>query len=331
MMSEHPFAQYVRILGKGPRLSRSLTLEETHAAVAMLLRGEAEPVQVGAFLCLMRARTETPAEVAGFALAIRDVLPRPSHAVAVDVDWPSYAGKKRQLPLFILAALLLAQNGLSVAMHGTEGHTAGRLYTREALAALGLPAAGSLAEAADQLGRRRFTYLPVEVLHPQLLTLLQLKAVLGLRSPLNTAVRHLNPLDARASIISVFHPNYRTVHRDAARLMGLRRMTCFKGEGGEVERRPEKPCPTVGLLDGTDLEEEWPVLLTGGPIPETSLDPARLAALWRGDTADPYAETVVAATAAVALRLTGRAATATEADNLARRLWMERDRNRLAA
>lgn len=322
--SEHPFAQYVRILGKGPRLSRSLTLAETRSAAAMILKGEVEPVQLGAFLCLLRVRTETPEEVAGFALAIRDAMAKPAVEPAVDLDWPSYAGKSRRLPLFILAALLLAENGVRVAMHGSEGHTAGRLYTRQALASLGIPAAGSLAEAAAELGARNFTYLPMELLIPQLGPIMELKWLLGLRSPLHTAIRNVNPFDAGASLMSVFHPNYRTVHCAAGVLMGMTTLACFKGDGGEAERRPEKPCVLEGLQDGVAFSEEWPPMAAAEA--EAEMDPTALALLWRGEIAWPHGEATVIGTAAVALRLLGRAGRPAEAEALARRWWDERRR-----
>jgi anthranilate phosphoribosyltransferase len=325
--SEHPFAHYVRILGKGPNLSRSLTLDETRTAVGMILRGEVEPEQLGAFLCLMRVKTETPEEVAGFALAIRDSLSLPANMPPVDLDWPSYAGKSRQLPLFLLAALLLADNGLTVAMHGAGGHTAGRLYSQEALATLGITAATSLEEAAHQLTARHFAFVPMAVLHPRLPAILALKQLLGLRSPLHTVARNMNPFDAKASLMSVFHPNYRPVHRDAAKLMGMTELACFKGEGGEVERRPEKPCLVQGLRRGEAFEEEWLPTQPAGPGHDLVMDASRLQGLWRGDAVDPYAEATIVATAAVALRQVERAGSMSDAQSLAGQLWANRRRH----
>jgi anthranilate phosphoribosyltransferase len=330
MTTEHPFAQYVRILGKGPNLSRPLTQDEARAAVAMILKGEVEPVQLGAFLCLLRVKTETPEEVAGFSLAVRDHLALPADFPKPDLDWPSYAGKSRQLPLFILAALLLARHGVKVLMHGTEGHTAGRLYTRETLAALGIPAAASIAEAKQSLTANNFAYVPLEVIHPRLLEIFGLKQLLGLRSPLHTVARNLNPFDAKAALMSVFHPNYRGVHRDASKLMGLQTIACFKGDGGEIERRPEKPCVVEGLKDGEAYDEEWPPLLEEGPAAHAELEPERLAALWRGEAADAYAETVVISTAAIALRTLGRAASPDQTLALAKDWWEQRPKANIA-
>jgi anthranilate phosphoribosyltransferase len=235
------------------------------------------------------------------------------------------------LPLFLLSALLLADNGLRIAMHGAGGHTAGRLYTADALAAFGIAAAASLADAATQLSARRFTFVPMGVLHPVLPAIMELKPLLGLRSPLHTVARNLNPFDAKASLASVFHPNYRAVHRDAAKLMGMTELACFKGEGGEVERRPEKPCLVEGLRQGAAFEEEWLPTMAAGAVRDLEMDAHRLVRLWRGDVADAYAEATVIATAAVGLRLVGRAGSMADAETLAAELWAGRRRDAYGA
>src|SRR5208337_3046462 len=112
----HPFARFINILGRGKTLTRSLTVEEAEEAMAMILAGDTLPEQLGAFLMLLRVKEESPAEIAGFVRAARAAMPTAQRAVRVDVDWSSYAGKGRQLPWFILSALLLARNGWRVFM-----------------------------------------------------------------------------------------------------------------------------------------------------------------------------------------------------------------------
>jgi len=325
MAQEHPFAQYIRILGKGPTLSRALTEEETYQAVSMILRDEVEPIQLGAFLCLIRVKTETPEELAGFARAGRESIARPSVAPRVDLDWPSYAGKSRRLPWYLLAALLLARNGVTVFMHGTDGHTAGRLFTAGALEALGLPVAGSMDEAAEQLRANRFAYLPLAGLSPKLHAIMGLKSVLGLRNPVHTVSRMLNPFEAPCQIVGVAHPPYRDAHQMAAALLGQPNLAVFKGEGGEAERRPEKPCEVLTLRNGDLGSELWaPLSATTTVRHDDELDVRRLKAVWDGSADDPEGRDVVVATAAVALKLLGRAGSQEEAETLAADLWVNR-------
>lgn len=322
-IQEHPFAQYVRTIARGPNLSRPLTEQEALVATRMILRGEVEPLQLGAFLCVLRVRTEDPGEGAGFVRAVKETIKIPAGAKP-DLDWSAYAGKKRQLPWFMLSALLLAANGVRVLMHGTEGHTAGRIYAREALAALGVSTADSLEDAARRIAACNFAYLPLAAFAPRLQEILELKSILGVRSPVNTFARMINPLDAPYSIQSIFHPNYREIHREVSRLLGQPHMAVFKGEGGEIERRPEKPVTVENLRDGENIDEDWPALIDAPRATDETMDLARLKALWRGEDKDAYAEAIVIGTAAIALRLIGRAKTPAEADAEARRMWANR-------
>lgn len=327
MISEHPFAQFIRIIGRGPNLSRPLDEEEMYEAAKMIVAGNVESLQLGAFLCILRMRTEVPGEAAGFVRAVRDTLTLPQNAPTVDVDWASYSGKKRQLPWYLLSALLLAQNGITICMQGTEGHTEGRLFSSDALTQLGIPHAGSLAEAADQIRATNFAYLPLRNFVPRLQDIIELKPILGVRSPINTFARMINPFNAAHEMQTVFHPNYRDIHRDSAGLLGQKHMAVFKGEGGEAERRPHKPVVVQYLHDGVQSEEVWPELVSEDSFyKDETLDITRLTKIWNGDENDEYGEAAIIGTAAYVLRLMNRAANPTEAVEQARSMWNARNR-----
>jgi anthranilate phosphoribosyltransferase len=328
----HPFARFINILGRGKTLTRSLTIEEAEEAMAMILSGDTLPEQLGAFLMLLRVKEESPAEIAGFVRAARAATRPPANALRVDVDWSSYAGKGRQLPWFILSALILARNGWRVFMHGAEAHTEGRVYTGAALGALDIPVAASLDEAADALAARNFAYLPIDALSPRIADMLELRPILGLRSPVHTFARMLNPFAAPCLLQGVFHPGYMAIHRGAGVLLGQPRLAVFRGEGGEIERRPSKPTDVLMAIDGRLEDERWPPMIAEPrQTPDESMDLARLGALWRGEADDEYGEAAVVGTLAIALRTLGEAADAADAEGRARVLWNARDRNRLAA
>ncbi len=325
----HPFAKFVAILARGKTKVRPLTLEEARQAMGMILRGEALPEQIGAFLMLLRLKEETPEEIAGFTLGARDLFELPASVPAVDVDWSSYAGKRRQLPWFILSALLLAQNDIKVFMHGTGGHTPGRIYTRETLQALGLPIARSLEEAAEHIGLRNFAYTPLEVLSPKLRELIEMRPILGLRSPVHSFSRMLNPFSAPVMLQGIFHRGFMDIHAGAAKILGQPRMAVFRGEGGEIERRPNKPTLVYNTRDRDDAEAEtWPTIVEDPRQPaDETMDIARLTDLWRGDYNDEYAVASVTGTLAIALKTLGRADSVDAAQALAEKLWEQRDKS----
>lgn len=329
-MTEHPFARFIRIIGRGPNLSRPLDEEEMYEAAKMILEGTVEPLQLGAFLCILRVRTEVASEGAGFVRAVRDTLEVPKDAPRVDLDWATYSGKKRHLPWYLLAALLLSRSGITICMQGTEGHTEGRLFSSQALTQLGVPLAGSLNEAAQQIRATNFAYLPLKNFVPRLQEIIELKSILGVRSPVNTFARMINPFDAAHELQTVFHPNYRDVHRDTAQLLGQKHMAVFKGEGGEAERRPHKPVVVQYLHDGVLSEEAWPAMIPEHEYEKDEvMDLARLPRIWAGEETDEYGVAAVIGTAAYVLRLMGRAKNPDDAVAQAQAMWDARDTSRL--
>jgi len=323
---QHPFARFVSTVGRGAKLARALGAEEAQEAMRMILAGAVEPVQLGAFLIVLRYRKETPEELAGFVRAARGTFVSPMGARA-ELDWPSYADRHQQLPYFLLAALLLAHGGARVLMHGIAG--AGPGSTRRQLRALGIPPCSSLAEAAATIEATGFAYVPLESFCPALGRLFALRPLLGLRSPANTYARELNPFAAPFQIQGVFHPNYVETHRAAARLLGQPNAAIFKGGGGEVQRNPEKPCRVATLSAGVAGEELWPALAPGTKHPWRGepLEAGRLLALWRGEWGAPLPEAAIVGTAAIALRLLGRAPTPDAAEAEARAMWAARPRD----
>lgn len=289
------FARYIATLGRGPGRGRALDRAEARDAWSMALLGSIDPHQLGAFLMLLRYRGEDAAEIAGMVEASADVVEAGGPA---DLDWPSYgAGRTRGAPWFLLAALALSRAGVRVFMHGTHEYSTG-ISVASALAALGLPPSGEGA----------FTFRALAELSPRLAELLGMRRLFGLRSPVNTIVRLLNPANAPAGVDGVFHPAYLDVHLGVAELLARPRLLVLKGGGGEAERVPLKP-GTALLWDRDSGRQEIPLAARDGLPPLTPAEDTSdlLAAVWRGETAPPTAVATVIATIELALLAMGRA------------------------
>lgn len=343
--TEAQFAAFVATLGRGPGRSRALTRQEAHTAFGMVLRNEANPHQVGAFLMLLRFRGEDAEEITGIVQAARahaGLGGPPSETVSsagprsdppqpllasqgVDLDWPSYgAGRTRGAPWFLLAALALARSGTTILMHGSNDFSSG-IGVAESLSALGLQSAADPASAATQLRRDRFAYLPLHAMAPEIDSLLRMRRLFGLRSPVNTAVRLLNPADAPFGIDGVFHPPYIDVHLGVAERMGRRRLLVLKGGGGEAERVPLKPA-TASVWDLVDGRQELALPAVEGlrqhpPRGDTS---ALLAAVWQGDATPDTPLAAIQATIALALLALRRSDDPAQAMRQAQAIWADR-------
>jgi len=247
------FKDVVRVIGRGATLGRSLTLKESEQAAQWLLLDQVDDVQLGAFLMMLRLRGETAEEAAGLANGLRWGMQFPDD-LHVDVDWPVYAGKRRQLPWFLLSSLALSKQGKRVLMHGAVGGDEDRLYLEPVIRAMGLPVAQSWKEAKETLDRECWVYIPMEVFFPKLVSWLNLKQTLGLRSVMHTVARLLNPAQAALSVRGVFHQEYVDLHAKVAQLQSTEKVIIIRGDGGEAEVSADKLIPIVTIVQGKVYE-----------------------------------------------------------------------------
>jgi anthranilate phosphoribosyltransferase len=302
----------------------SLSQDQAYEAMQMITCYDVEPEQLGAFLMLIRVKEETAEEVAGFTRALRESLPTQNKRLTPHIDWAAYAGKKRQLPWFLLAALTVVRRGYSVCMHGMS-RSDDRVYVPEALDALGMGAAETLQEGMDELAQQGFCYLPISKLSPLTAQLIATRDLFGLRPPLQTVARMLNPFNAPLSLIGVFHPNYAAIHTQAAAQISQHRLLVCKGEGGEFERMPERPVQLNGCEDGRVWDEVWkPLLKSRAGAREQRLNLNHYRAVWEGEAEDAYGSSAVIGTLAMVIKALGLESSEQAAHRLADRWWHER-------
>ncbi len=319
-MQEHPFAEFLRILGKGRHGQRDLDRDEAERAMRMILAGQVDPAQLGAFLMLLRVKGESVDELTGMLLAARAALP--ASTLSFDLDWPAYAGKRKHLPWYLLAARLLAQQGIRILLHTAPVEE--RLQVRDLVDTLQLPWAAHWEDLAAQVDAHSWACIDLSAIQPRLAQMLQLRHLLGVRSPMHSLVRLLNPGRAPAMLVPIFHPAYRDTHRAVLHALQQSSALVFKGEGGEAERNPDALLRISATRAGHLWDAEWPALFEQRHGSEEPLDPQHLQALWRGDSHDEYGVAAVCGTVAIALLSLGRAEDEATAYTLAQRYWRER-------
>ena len=164
--------------------------------------------------------------------------------------------------------------------------------------------------------------MPLQDWAPHLQRMIDLRNTLGLRSPIHSLARILNPLGARCGLQSIFHPGYQSVHREASSLLGDNSIV-IKGDGGEVEINPDTLSHLYGTTAGVGWDEEWPALSAQRHVKPASLQPEHLLALWRGEVEDSYPQLALLSTMALALR--GLGTPREQAFEQAQRFWDNRD------
>lgn len=119
-----------------------LTTDETAWAMGEIMSGSATPPQIAAFVMALRAKGETPAEIAGLveamlARATRVTLPEEVRVNAVDVVGTGGDGA-HTVNLSTMAALVVAGAGVPVVKHGNRAASSS-CGTADVLEHLGIP------------------------------------------------------------------------------------------------------------------------------------------------------------------------------------------------
>ena len=205
-------AGYIREIGRGKEGARSLTTPQAHDLMSQVLDGRVTDLEIGAFALAMRIKGESVEELAGFLDAVRErCMPvRPRRPVVV---LPSYNGSRKLPNLTPLLALLLAQEGVPVLVHGPV-HDPARVTTAEIFHGLGLPMLTDQAGIDSALeaawSRREPVFVPVDVLCPPLARLLHVRRVVGVRNSGHTVAKLLDPCRDLPSlrVCNYTHPEY---------------------------------------------------------------------------------------------------------------------------
>jgi anthranilate phosphoribosyltransferase len=203
----------------------------------------------------MRVKGESLDELAGFVAAAEasyNHLPLPSSRTPVVI--PSYNGA-RQLPNLVpLLALLLARAGMPVLIHGVT-NDAGRITTREVLAALGVEASFSATEVRKALDTRGVAFMSIEALAPEIAVMLALRAKLGVRNSTHTVVKMLQPFAGAAlRIVSVTHPDYLARMREYFTRLDTAALL-LRGAEGEAVAHPRRDPSIEWAFEGR--AESW--------------------------------------------------------------------------
>jgi anthranilate phosphoribosyltransferase len=247
------FRELLRKVGSGPHTSKDLTRDESAIATRMMLRQEATPAQIGAFLISQRIKRPTGEELAGILDAYEELgptLPTIDADARVIVLGCPYDGRDRTLPVTPITALILAAAGCPVLMHGGD-----RMPTKE-----GIP----LIELWQQLGvdwshlslsdthqilqdtGLGFVYLPTHF--PLAQGLVPYREQIGKRPSLATAELIWCPYQGASHIIVGFvHPPTEVLFQTTLALRQRPHFTTVKGLEGSFDL-PRERTGIIGLV-----------------------------------------------------------------------------------
>ena len=273
-------ASYIREIGRGREGARSLDRSQAHDLMSQILDGRVTDLEIGGFALAMRIKGESVAELCGFLDAAHErciaiAAGRPA------VVLPSYNGSRRLPNLTALLAMLLAQEGVDVLVHG-PARDAGRVTTAEVFRDLGLTNAENAGDVEAAWARREPAFMRTEVLCPPLARLLAVRAVVGLRNSGHTIAKLLPALRSGPvlRVVNHTHPEYGVLLAEFLATTGASAMLMRGTEGEPVAdaRRQQKldvfidgkPRSDLSLAARDGVLTEMPVLPRGNDASTTA-------------------------------------------------------------
>jgi anthranilate phosphoribosyltransferase len=181
-----------------------LEREEMHDVFAAMMDGQTSDIQKSAFLVALRMKGETPDEITGAALAMRErVTPLDVDREAL-VDTCGTGGDGRgTFNISTVAALVAAGAGANVAKHGNRA-VSSSCGSADLLAALGVRIDLDARQMADVLRRAGIAFLFAPKLHPAMSAVASVRRELGVRTIFNVLGPLTNPAFARRQVLGVY-------------------------------------------------------------------------------------------------------------------------------
>ncbi len=244
-------------LACGKDLSRDMAA----SAFARLLDGGMGAGEAGAFLMGLRAKGESPQEL---AQAVKAALRRAvridcGDAPALDVVGTGGDGR-HSFNCSTAAALTLAGMGCRIIKHGNRAvsSTSG---SADALERLGIPFGTTPEEVRAEADKRHFAFVFAQYFHPAFKHIGPVRRELGIRTLFNLLGPMINPARPSHLLMGVARPEMVPLMAETLALTGVSRAAVVCGAGGYDEITPMGPA-TAMLVDG-------------GTVRKLELNPAR--------------------------------------------------------
>jgi anthranilate phosphoribosyltransferase len=253
----------------------SLGMDDASAVMREIMEGEATPAQLGAFLTALSIKGETPEEIAGMALVMRDkALPVDVHGPLLDTCGTGGDGKNT-FNISTAAAFVAAGAGVKVAKHGNRA-ASGSCGSADVLEALGVNIdlhPEGVAECIEQVG---MGFMFAQVFHPAMRYAAPVRREIGIRTVFNILGPLTNPARAQMQLLGVAQAAVGEKMAQVLRLVGVHHAIIVHGADGLDELTLSADTTGWEVVDGEI--RTWTM-----SVSETGLPPATLEDIQGGD------------------------------------------------
>jgi len=211
--------------------NQDLSQKETALFFKQVLNGEVEPALLGSVLTALKIKGETPAEIAGAAVAIRaaaTIFPEKDYPVA---DCVGTGGDgANTINISTTAAILSAACGLKMAKHGNRS-VSSMSGSADLLEAFGVNLNMSPATASNCLDKANLCFLYAPAYHSGFKHAGPVRKAMGIRTLFNILGPLVNPASPEIMLLGVYTPELLLPIAQALQLTGVKRAFVVHGSG----------------------------------------------------------------------------------------------------
>ena len=309
------------------RILNGESLSEAEATALMydLAAGDIEPALAGALLTGLRTKGETPDEIRGFALAMRELALHPAIPEgSPTVDTVGTGGDgSGSLNLSTGTGLLAAACGARVVKHGNRSISS-KSGSADMLEHLGIPLPLDEQAVIDCLEATNFTFLFAPAYHPAMKAIMPVRNALGVRTIFNMLGPLTNPAATPFQLIGAYSKDAAKLMADTFAGMPIERAFVVHGEPGWDEATPVGKFVLYDARNGAveesvrtpeqyGLDRCSPEALTGG---DAEYNAQELRRVFDGEDKGPHRDALLMGTSLV-LEVLGMAKDAKEGVEMA--------------
>lgn len=234
---------------------QKLSTEEAKQLMNYMMKGELTESQIAAILIALKMRGETPEEISGFVLAMRE------HAVRVAVK--SYAidtcgtggDGKNTFNISTLVAIIASAGGVPVLKHGNKS-VSSKSGSADVLREIGFDIEMTREEAEECFRQNDMAFLFAPNYHKSMKNVAGVRGEIGIRTVFNILGPLINPAEVKGQVLGVYDPKLTRTMADVLKMTGTESAMIVHGSDGLDEITVSGKTVVSELKNGEILDYE---------------------------------------------------------------------------
>ncbi len=208
-----------------------LTFDESYSVMSEIMNGEVNNSHLAGFLIALKSKGEKPAEVAGFAKAMKEKSIKISCYDTNVIDVCGTGGDNSgSFNISTATSFVVAAAGVKVAKHGNRSISS-HCGSADVLQELGINIDLPKEKSEEALNKIGITFLFAPSYHPAMKYAAPVRKELGMKTIFNMLGPLTNPADVKKQIVGTFNTQAAKTMAEASKYLGLEKVCFLCGSG----------------------------------------------------------------------------------------------------